>query len=171
MADKEMDALVAVISVLSDLTDEERTRVLSYVSKRYSFERLNLPAVLGREERGDNIARTLAESKGQQEFAELFAEAQPQTEKEKALVAAYWVQVVRGEGSFVSQSLNTELKHLGHGVGNITDALDRLIDERPQLILQLRKEGSTKQARKVYKLTYEGVKRVDGMKQRSNENG
>ena len=55
------------------------------------------------------------------------------------------------------------MKDLGHGVGNITDALTALKEERPALILQLKKSGTSKQARKTYKLTQEGIRRVQGM--------
>ena len=55
-------------------------------------------------------------------LAELFHAAGPKTEKDKALVAAYWVQVCENQATFQSQSLNDQLKDLGHGIGNITEA-------------------------------------------------
>jgi hypothetical protein len=57
--------------------------------------------------------------------------------------------------------LNRELKNLGHEVGNITRALQGNIDEKPALVLQLRKSGGTKQARKIYKLSVAGIKAVE----------
>lgn len=45
-------------------------------------------------------------------------------------------------------------------MGNITDSLDALKEEKPALILQLKKSGISKQARKTYKLTQEGAKRI-----------
>ena len=38
-----------------------------------------------------------------------------------------------------------------------------MIDQTPRLILQTSKSGSAKQARKRYKVTREGVKRVQSM--------
>ena len=70
---------------------------------------------------------------------------------------------MQGEADFDAQSVNTKLKHLGHGVGNITQALDVLKDRRPQLIVQLRKSGTTKQARKKYKVTTAGKSAVEAM--------
>ena len=96
-------------------------------------------------------------------FAELFDAANPTIERDKALVAAFWIQVIQGQPSFPSQSLNNELKDLGHGIGNITEALNQLKDERPALALQLKKSGQTKQARKIYKLSQEGIRRVQAM--------
>jgi len=93
----------------------------------------------------------------------LFDAAHAKTEKEKALVAAYWVQISQGQPSFPAQILNSSLKDLGHGVSNITDSLDALKTEKPALILQLKKSGTSKQARKTYKLTAEGARRVQQM--------
>jgi hypothetical protein len=96
-------------------------------------------------------------------FAELFHAAAPSSEKEKALVAACWVQRSSGVDQFSAQQINTELKHIGHRVANITDALSQLIGERPNLVIQLIKSGSSKQARKTYKVTDAGVRRVSEM--------
>jgi hypothetical protein len=43
---------------------------------------------------------------------------------------------------------------------NITSALDDLIEVRPQLVIQLAKAGTSKQARKRYKVTVAGAKKV-----------
>src|ERR1700732_1942656 len=96
-------------------------------------------------------------------FAEVFHAAGPRSEKEKALVAAYWVQQSSGADRFAAQQLNTELKHIGYGVANITDALNQLIGDRPNFVIQLTKSGSSKQARKTYKITDAGLRRVSEM--------
>jgi hypothetical protein len=62
-----------------------------------------------------------------------------------------------------AQAVNTRLKDLGHGVGNITRAFEALKDEKPALIVQTKKEGSTQQARKKFRVTAEGKKKVEGM--------
>jgi hypothetical protein len=81
----------------------------------------------------------------------------------KALVGAYWMQFKEGVNDVDAMTVNTRLKHLGHGVGNITRAFEALKAERPSPIVQTRKEGNTKQARKKFKVTNEGKKRVEGM--------
>jgi DNA-binding PadR family transcriptional regulator len=55
------------------------------------------------------------------------------------------------------------MKHLGHGVKNITSALSSLMNEKPQRVVQLKKSGSTKQARKQYKVTEAGKNAVRRM--------
>ena len=79
------------------------------------------------------------------------------------LVAGYWLQAIKGEPSFQALELNKELKNLGHPIGNVTDALTSNKDRKPSRILQLRKAGSSRQARKTYKLTHEGLIFVQGM--------
>jgi hypothetical protein len=82
---------------------------------------------------------------------------------ERILVSAYYNQIVKGEGDFDSQSVNTQLKHLGYPSANITRDMVRLVDRTPKLVIQTRKEGSTQQARKRFRLTVEGIKTVDAM--------
>lgn len=96
-------------------------------------------------------------------FADLFAKAQPKTEPDKALVAAYWLQAIEGQGTWQSAALQKELKNLGHAIGNITDALTSNMKKKPQRIIQLQKAGNSKQARKTYKVTHEGLVYVQGM--------
>jgi hypothetical protein len=45
-------------------------------------------------------------------------------------------------------------------VSNITEALDTLKNQKPALVLQLKKSGTTVQARKTYKVTNEGARRI-----------
>ena len=79
------------------------------------------------------------------------------------LVAAYWVQEIQGRDSFGSLELNRLLKDLGRGVTGTAKVMSSLIERKPALVLQLRKSGSSQQARKVYRLTEAGKKTVDHM--------
>ena len=56
-----------------------------------------------------------------------------------------------------------QLKDLGHSVSNITRAFDSMMSQRPRLVIQVRKSGKTKQARKRYRVSREGIKRVQSM--------
>jgi hypothetical protein len=159
--DDEIKAMSSVAAALTPLDDDARNRVLQWAASRYggraqalALGALSLPGAGGLPPGNTSEFET---------FAELFEAARPSTEREKGLVAAYWTQICQSQSSFASQSLNDALKDLGHGVGNITDALTALKEERPALLLQLKKSGSSKQARKTYKLTQEGVRRVHAM--------
>ena len=75
------------------------------------------------------------------------------------MVAAY-LQNKGGEKELTSREINKELKNLGHGVGNITNAISSLSVKKPSLMIQTRKEGRSKQAQKKYKVTTEGFEAV-----------
>lgn len=158
--DAEIAAMSAVAKALEPLDELVRRRVISWAASRFGLptapskslgiEREAVPA-------GES-ARVEFES-----FAELFDAADPKTDKDRALVAAYWAQICQSQATFPAQTLNASLKDLGHGLSNVTVALDGLKDEKPALVLQLKKSGISKQARKTYKLTVEGAKRVRQM--------
>lgn len=93
-------------------------------------------------------------------FGELFAAAAPKTDAEKALVSGYWLQVVGQNNDFDAFAANNELRRLGYPVGNITRAYDTLMKETPKPVIQVKKSGTTKQARKRYRLTEAGIKRI-----------
>jgi hypothetical protein len=88
----------------------------------------------------------------------LFDAVQPKTDMEKALTAAYWEQAIRGRSEWQSQSINKELRDLGHYVTAINKALATGMQKKPALVLQLKKTGTSQQGRKTYKLSAEGLK-------------
>jgi DNA-binding PadR family transcriptional regulator len=107
-----------------------------------------------------NARNTPPQVDGDEAVGDFYARSTATTEQERALIVAYWVQEIRGDGEFDAQSVNSELKHLGHGVSNITRALDDLKARKPQLVIQTQKSGKSKQARKVYKVTAAGKTEV-----------
>lgn len=160
-AEKEIGAMSKISSALDDLDSDARIRVLHWAIGHYGVSN-SKPSTFQSHGMMSNV--TLPSKGGQYAtFAELFDAAQPVTEREKAMVAAYWLQFCESSENFQSQSLNDLLKNLGHGIGNITEALNQLKNDRPALLLQLKKSGSSRQARKTYKLTLEGSKRVEAM--------
>jgi hypothetical protein len=167
--DAEFSAIRAVYAALARLDEPAQSRVRTYISARLGITtKRTLAGEKGsdfREMDEDEVSETRVPISGPQygSFAELYDAAQPSTESDKALVAGYWFQVCQGAVSFDGFSANRELKHLGHRLGNVTVAIDRLKSQRPALALQLRKDGKTKQARKTYKITDAGIKSVDAM--------
>lgn len=155
----EIRAMATIVGALDSLDEDTQSRVL-----RWAVDRYRVSVGLVRTGAATPAASAAATSNHDHtELAELFAAADPQSDADKALVGAYWTQFVQGETDFDSQSVNTRLKNLGHGVGNITRALDTLKDRRPQLVVQLRKSGTSKQARKKYKVTAAGKSVVEAM--------
>lgn len=172
-ADAEFSAMHVVYTALEPLDDDARSRVVAYIVARLEIAIQGAqkpPALAASPQVGggateDEVAIE-QEEKAAPKFAtlaELHDSAQPKTNGEKALVAGYWLQVCQSSDSFDAQSANRELKNLGEGLGNITNAIESLKNQKPALALQLKKSGKSQQARKVYKITIAGIKAVETM--------
>jgi len=184
VGDVEIDAMSAVATALGDLEEDAQGRVLRWAAERYGVtmgdgrkgRTVDKRAGGGGGAEGDDAdditeEEIADEAPAYEYFAELFSAAAPKTQEDKALVAAYWVQVHEGQDSWQSRRLNTELKHLGHALPNITDALNKCMRRKPQRVIQLRKSGNAKQANKTYKVTTEGLVYVQGMLSGGGQDG
>jgi hypothetical protein len=169
VADLEIDAMGQVAEALSGLEEDARGRVLRWAAERYGVT-LAAPSQRAKdtardsdndEELGDE---EIAEEAPQFEhFAELYDAAGPKTDVDRVLVAGYWLQAIQNQPQFQAYELTKELKNLGHNLSNVTESLTRNKERRPARVLQLRKSGSSQQARKTYKVTHEGLVFVQGM--------
>jgi len=157
--DLETQAMSQIIEAFEPLDDVTRARVLRWAADRFHVQlRVGVQtASTPQPTRDEDTPETFPD------IATLYDAANPVTQGDKALVVAYWIQVIGGSEDWESQTVNTMLKNLGHGAANITDALNTLIDQSPRLVIQTRKSGTTKQARKRYRMTTEGVKKVKSM--------
>lgn len=155
----ELQVMEVVAAAVGELEPAAQTRVIRWVVDALGIAGFGVTNTKTTKTTNEEVANTSDVSS----FAEFYHLASPKIDKEKALVAAYWVQKNSGAQSFGSQQLNTELKQTGYGVSNITDALSQLIGEKPSYIIQLTKSGSSQQARKTYKITDAGVRRVKEM--------
>lgn len=161
--DKEVSAMAAVNAALAGLEPDAVARVLRWAADRY---KVLLPTTAKGKASGKEKAEASEESQVEAEnatyehFSDLFDAADPTTEADRVLVAGYWFQVLQGQSELDSQSLNRELKNTGHGVSHMPHALDDLMNAKPRLLVQLKKKGTTKQARRKFKLTSEGIKKV-----------
>ena len=168
-SDNELRAIQSAYKILEPLDDESRARIIQYLVARLkislsSTAPTQFDGLAGKQETlGNSIADEEEGSSTYSSFAELYDAAQPSSGPAMALTAGYWLQVCKGAESFDGFSANRELKNLGHGIANITKALERAKDQKPALVLQLKKSGKSRQARKVYKVTVAGVRRVEEM--------
>jgi hypothetical protein len=160
--DKELSAMQVISRALADLDDSERGRVLMWAASRFA---VSLPKLAGGKPGSADDGGDEGGGRGGEfaEFVDLYDAANPRTDVERAAVAAYWFQVVQGAPSFQSQGLNDALKNLGYPIKNITDALASLQSRRPAQVRQVAKSGSSRQARKTYKLTVAGENNVRAM--------
>jgi hypothetical protein len=152
----EVEAMRKVAEALAGLGAPEVKRVLRWANDKYGHV-APPPEKAAREPSAEQPS---SRPNPGTELGELFSSASPQTEADRALVVAYWMQEIRGDDDIDAQSVNKELKHLGEGVANITAAFTKLIEQKPQLVIQTRKEGNTRQARKKYKVTAAGKRAV-----------
>ncbi|NEY34697.1 hypothetical protein GTU99_21260 [Streptomyces sp. PRKS01-65] len=165
MSDPEIGAMSAIAGALHDLEEGAQGRVLRWAAERYGVT-LSSPAtrngLKGASEPEEEVDRasdeeTTAEAPKFEHFAELFHAAAPKTDVDRALVAGYWFQAILGNAYFQSAALNKELKNLGHGLKNVTESLKYNQEKKPARVIQLRKMGNSRQGRKQYKLTHEGL--------------
>jgi hypothetical protein len=165
----ELQAMVQVEAALKALDEAEMTRVMQWAVARFGVHGPSKKV-----ENGVNASRSsvgtgpslgvVPDAGGAYtEFATFYDAANPKSDADKALVSAYWIQFHENNPDVESQSVNNQLKHLGYAIGNITRALEALKMLKPALIVQTRKEGSTKQARKRFKVTSEGKKAVQAL--------
>ena len=82
------------------------------------------------------------------------------TDLDRVLIFGAWQQSVESQSSLTSQGVNAILKDLGYGVTDMTNTFNRLMAKNPKLAIQMQKSGRSRQARKQYKITDAGVKRV-----------
>ena len=143
--------------------EDARARVVRWAADRYGV------TLAARKQKQDNVGGGgEAGDVTPDEFAELsdlIAAAAPTNDEDRALVVGYWLQELQKNqvSDFPSQSVNTELKHLGHGVENITRVLENLKSTSPKQVIQTRKKGTSRQGRKRFKLTKVGKDRVKAL--------
>jgi hypothetical protein len=156
----ELKAMQSVVEALNPLDGSARRRVLAWAHEAcvQTGSASQFPGVVASTIPNDPIAR---QPQSSETLGDFFARLDPQTESDKALVVGYWMQTKEGRPEFDAQSVNNELKHMGHRIGNITVAFNHLIAQRPQQVIQTKKSGNSKQARKLYKLTTAGVNRIE----------
>lgn len=162
--DKEIAAMGALSAALTPLDADQQARVLRWAADRFAIRDIKIGAVSNSVfDDTAPVATSAADEPVYRSIDELFETGVAKTNTQKALLAAYWFQVVQGGGTFQSFTLNAALKNMGRGILNITDALGGAEAQKPALIMQTSKTGKSRQARKTYKLTTAGVKAVEAM--------
>ncbi|HET6231856.1 MAG TPA: hypothetical protein VFE05_17405 [Longimicrobiaceae bacterium] len=99
--------------------------------------------------------------RGGQGIASLVERWSPETMAERALLGAYSLARGKADRTVTSQAINAELKKNGLPVPNITRAIESNLRAKPPLMVQKKKMGTTRQARKQYAITTEGVEFVE----------
>jgi hypothetical protein len=164
--DPELEAMSAAYAAVKELEPDSKRRVVVWLFEKCGVSASAIKAPTSpphgsKEEQGRNSQDDAISSFS--DLATCFGAAGPKTEAEKALIAAAYLQEKGGKDALTGFEVNRELTHMGHALSNVTVAMTTLISQKPQLVAQLRKEGKTKQAKKKYRVTGEGLKKVQAM--------
>ena len=152
----ELKAMNDVYDALKDLENDAKKRVIDWIIGKFSLGQQKRKLAGASEETSEESGARRVEFASFKSVADLFANATPKTDADKVLIVATYLQETKNVDELAGREINKELHHLGHGVGNITATITSLMNKKPQLMIQIRKEGKTKQAQKKYKVTNEG---------------
>ena len=158
----EITAMKAVAEALGKLDPDATARVVRWAAERFAVGLgggTKGMGSVGAADVGSHVGAGGAERF--KSLADLYTAAAPSTDVDRALVAGYWFQFSEGQEDFAAQTINSALRDLGHRVANITVAFNNLKSQTPALVVQLKKSGTTRQARKKYKLTTAGKRAVE----------
>ena len=158
----DLKALQTILHALEPLPEDERIRVL-----RWASEKLGIQQVLPGRVSGGAVKMTTAidaafekHPGGFQSVGEFLAAASPETDVDRVLCVAVYLQDFSETPDTITLSgkqINDQLKDLGHGVKNITDAINTLKKRKPQHMIQTKKAGKAQQAWKEYRVTRAGI--------------
>ena len=159
----ELDVVRRVRDLLFRLPVDARSRAFDYVIRL-----LNENSGLAETSESSSVNENpLSEQYDGNEFSGTFEkfieQIDPQSDSDTALATAYWIQVKENAENFTASEINRHLIHLGRRIGNVTNALGSFQKNRPYYVIQVRKKGTTKQARKIYKVTAAGISAIDNM--------
>lgn len=164
----ELKAMMEISHLFAGLEEDEIQRVLHWATEK--FRNKSVDSVVATRPLAQTPSLALETLPSNFDDLPAFMDAsKPTNGLERILAAAYFQQVIQGEPDFDSQTLNTQLKHLGYPSANITRDMVRLVDRSPKLVIQTRKEGSSQQARKKFRLTTEGVRAVEALLRKSSD--
>ena len=156
--DDELGVMSVVYEELMKIDDEAKQRVLDWVAGKFSLRPSKNAIESTKMSAGESISIESFSS-----VADAFTAASPEIDRDKALIVAAFLQRNQAKDEITGYEINNELRQLGHGLKNVTDAINQMMDRKPKLMMQVKKEGKTKQARKKYKVTIEGFKAVQHM--------
>lgn len=164
----ELEAMQAVAKALAGFSPESAARILRWASEHFSSthgqeepEAANWNQQEPAESARPSNPRSLISKF--RDAADLISHAGVTTGPDRALLAAYWAQVVDDSDGFDGYTINSMLKNMGYGLSNVTTTLASLMNQKPALVLQVKKSGQSKQARKLYRVTREGENRAERM--------
>jgi hypothetical protein len=175
VADLEIEIMALVVAALDKLDSDHdsRARVLRWAVERYGVSlptgpepallRAAPPEVPDFDAHFQSQAnqrtdlRDVLPEPSFEGFVDLLDAVDPKSHVDKALTAAYWLQVINNQPSWQSLGLTNLLKDTGHWIANMTSTLGSAQDRRPALVSRVHKSGRAAVSWKTYRLTAFGV--------------
>lgn len=166
----DVEAMGKVDRALAGLQSEDRRRVLRWAVDKFgrddealvsALDQRGSQATASARGGGDGANGLPSDSPAFDSISDLVEAVNPSSAAEYVLTGTYWFQNVEGAQDVAAQEVNSELKNLGRSPSNITDVFTDLINRKPALVRQVAKSGTSKQARKKYKLTTEGARFIE----------
>lgn len=148
---RDIKALEVILNALKGLDAPVQERVLRWAAEKLELSPVSTKKATVLHRPGEGTALDRFES-----LADAWAAAHLITDAERALFVAAYLSKKNGQAKLTGQEINRHLKNLGHRIGSINKAIDSLQDRKPQLMVQTKKSGNTRQARKNYKVTAAG---------------
>lgn len=150
-ATKEAEIIKSLTDLFSEVDRDSIVRILNWANDVYDMDKAK--------SKGADTQMSLFD------LPLFFAEKNPKTDKEKALVVSYWFQFNDGDNNIDALSVNKALQEIDerHKILNITRAYQLLQKNNPPLALQTKKSSTIRQGRKFYKVTPAGKKYVEDM--------
>jgi hypothetical protein len=155
--DPELAAMASISAAFDVIEDQSvKNRVLRWATDKFGDESADII----------NESVSYEPEKASQsfnDFVDLYDAARPSSRIDRALVAAYWLQVIGENKAWNSFGTNKVLKDLGYGIDGISKIFVAAQKQSPALVMQTSKNGKTAQAKKTYKLTQAGINQVERM--------
>jgi len=162
--DPELQAMSQVFEALKSLNNGQQRRIIHWVRDRLSSPEPEIiqPAPAPEAETIKPEPEIIqVDKKDLTRFdtvLDLFAESNVKKATSKILLMAAFLQERHNYHEFSSYDVNFRLKRIGHGVTNISSLINGILNKKPALMMQLDSENHSKQARRKFKVTAEGIK-------------
>ena len=180
IGDPELAVMARSYDIIKDLGMEERKRVIQWLTNKLGVESGNtpqavLPISFGYPSMGqangshalENAETTTVLSSnetstdlGAYSVQGLFDRIKMKTDVARVLLVAAYLQDKDPATELGSRPINKELKKIGHGIKNITQAINSLLKKDPELLVMTRKTTSSQQGKKKYHVTDLGMRKT-----------
>ncbi len=176
--DPELQAMSHVFETLKNLNNVQRLRILKWVKDRLETEETPLigtfaapvmyeteePEVVKVEKSVEKTAPVIAPKPtgpktlmDYETALELFSESNVKKATTRVLMMAAYLQERHNFKEISSYDINFRLKRIGYSVTNISSLINSIMNRVPHLLVQVGADDTTKQSRRKFKVTAEGL--------------